>query len=209
MVSVKAGAYMVTGSGSGLTGTSDGGTFTASPFQTSQGTFSCRVTAITAVKAKSIPDQAKVCLMARSSLSSSAAYGAVEIALNGGGPGVHFQVRPVAGQEGASDQHTSNAKQATGLIGGDLILTNRAAPAVNYLVKPVWLKLTRNGATYTAFTSLDGQHWAQAGNPETFEAVGVWVGFFVTSHDTGHPIAATFDQIQGFTPPTTNVQVGA
>jgi hypothetical protein len=75
----------------------------------------------------------------------------------------------------------------------------------NYLLRPVWLRLVRAAGLWTAFTSLDGVQWEQAGNPVGVNAAGVWVGLFATAHDSalgksGLQLQATFDHVEGFLP---------
>ncbi|HUR60381.1 MAG TPA: fibronectin type III domain-containing protein, partial [Opitutaceae bacterium] len=71
---------------------------------------------------------------------------------------------------------------------------------------PRWLKLVRAGNTFTGFESTDGVAWQQIGTvtmsglPSTLLA-----GLAVTSHETGVPRTATFDNVQvrgaGASPP--------
>ncbi len=53
-----------------------------------------------------------------------------------------------------------------------------------YLLRPIWLRLVRDGLAWTAYTSLDGKTWAQAGNQMGVEMGGAWVGLFATSHNS-------------------------
>lgn len=195
------GTYTVTGGGTGLTGSSDGGTFACAAFRRSRGTFACRLTAITAVKDTSIAGGAKIGLMIRSSLSSGAATACLDVAL---GHSVQFFSRPFPGSS-PTDQNTPGG----GLLAGTGLLANNAKPASNYLLKPLWLKLVGTGGQWMAYTSLDGTTWAQAGTMVLVDAEGVWVGLFVTSHDSGHFIRATFDSLVGLPKLNTFVQFGS
>jgi hypothetical protein len=191
-----AGTYTLKGAGSGVTGASDNCAFAGQPFRLSRGEFVCRVVAISAPNATSIANGAKVGLMARDNLSDNAASVGLEVAL---GRGVHFHVRAVDG-DNLGDNRPNAPTQPTGLIGAQVILADDSKPAKNYLLKPVWLKLVLDVASWTPFTSLDGVNWTQAAPPAGVEFVGAWVGLFVTSHQSGHYIQAVFDHVTGFAP---------
>jgi alpha-galactosidase len=53
---------------------------------------------------------------------------------------------------------------------------------------PVWLRLVRNGSTYTGYYSTDGSTWQQVGS-ETLsgQATTQDAGLFLSSHATGNP----------------------
>jgi len=61
---------------------------------------------------------------------------------------------------------------------------------------PHWVKLTRNGNTFTAFESADGVNWTQVGLADTI-AMGstVYVGLAVTSHSSSASAMCTFDNV--------------
>jgi hypothetical protein len=60
---------------------------------------------------------------------------------------------------------------------------------------PYWVKMTRVGNVFTAFTSPDGLVWTQVGT-ETIPMAGtIEVGLAVTSHRSGSLATATFDNV--------------
>ena len=65
---------------------------------------------------------------------------------------------------------------------------------------PVWVRLTREGATFSASTSADGTAWTVIGTETTTMAATIYVGLAVTSHDTGVTAVATFDSVTVTTP---------
>jgi len=104
------------------------------------------------------------------------------MALTGGeGGGITFQGRPVTGERSNS-------------MHGDIT----AAP-------PYWVKLTRAGNTFTAYHSADGVTWelftdtvtdGDITNPIDVEmAEDVYIGLFVTSHQSGEIRTYTFDNV--------------
>ncbi len=60
---------------------------------------------------------------------------------------------------------------------------------------PLWLRLTRSGASVSAATSADGVTWTPAGTAATALAGPVEVGLAVTSHNGGVLGEATFDGV--------------
>ena len=143
--------------------------------------------------------------MARSSLSNAAARTSPQVAI---GPGVHFQTRSIA-EAVTADQRPSAVTAGTGLVGAHTVLDPVGKQALaNRLPQPVRLKLVRDGGSWTAFTSLDGTRWNQAGQPVVLTALGIWVGLFVTAHHSGQYLTAAFDHVSGFQPRTV-VQIGA
>ena len=187
---------MVSGSGTGVDGYTDSATFAGQAFTQSRGQFACRLVGLQAVKGTSIANGAKVGLMARGDLSNAAASVGLEVSA---GRGVHFHVRPESGMP-LVDQRPTSVNAETGLIGSAVILADDSKPAANYLLRPVWLKLVLAVDRWTAFTSLDGAHWSQAGQPVVAKFVGAWVGLFATSHQSGAYVRATFDHVTGFLP---------
>lgn len=64
------------------------------------------------------------------------------------------------------------------------------------IAAPYWLKLVKSGMNYTAYTSADGQTWAQLGKTITAnfgEDVPVYAGLALTSHDINYLSHATID----------------
>jgi hypothetical protein len=59
---------------------------------------------------------------------------------------------------------------------------------------PVWLKLVKNGSTFTGYYSTDGTTWSFVGSANVpGQADTQDAGMFVTSHATGSPARAMFD----------------
>lgn len=71
------------------------------------------------------------------------------------------------------------------------------APYVTYgrLVKPYWLRLTRDGAAVHASVSTDGQGWDQVGSVQLPMTSRVLAGLAVCSRVPGISTRATFDQV--------------
>jgi glucose/arabinose dehydrogenase/regulation of enolase protein 1 (concanavalin A-like superfamily) len=63
-----------------------------------------------------------------------------------------------------------------------------------------WLKLQRVGNTFTTWESTDGNTWTQIGSTSVTMIGPVTIGLFVTSHNTGQPSTAAFDNVQVTTP---------
>ncbi|MBV8558517.1 MAG: fibronectin type III domain-containing protein, partial [Planctomycetaceae bacterium] len=63
------------------------------------------------------------------------------------------------------------------------------------LTGPVWLKLTRQGNTFTGFVSSDGVNYTTLGSFTVSMASNVLVGLAVTSRNTGSASTATFDNV--------------
>ncbi len=60
---------------------------------------------------------------------------------------------------------------------------------------PYWVKMTRVGDVFTAFTSPDGLVWTQVGTETIAMAGTIEVGLAVTSHRSGALATATFDNV--------------
>lgn len=187
-VTVSRGTYTVVGAGAGPHGSEDSGVFAAAPVSASCATFTCRIVAIHAFGQKTIQDGCEVALAARSSLSDAA--GNVTLGYSTG-HGVHLHYRSLAGVT-ESDQKDGTSP---GLISRSKFNVNDNAPAANYLPSPLWLRLMRSAANWTAYTSSDGSIWTQAGTPVPLEAGGVWGGLWVGSNSANGSmkIQAVFD----------------
>jgi fibronectin type 3 domain-containing protein/regulation of enolase protein 1 (concanavalin A-like superfamily) len=60
---------------------------------------------------------------------------------------------------------------------------------------PYWLKLVRNGNTFTGYRSADGVNWTTQGSATFSIASNVYIGLALTSHDTVNLVPATFDNV--------------
>jgi regulation of enolase protein 1 (concanavalin A-like superfamily) len=78
-------------------------------------------------------------------------------------------------------------RTATGALGGS---STTAGPKA-----PTWVKLTRNGSSFSAFYSADGQAWTFVGSRTINMAASVEVGLCLTSHDDAQLATATFDNV--------------
>jgi hypothetical protein len=73
---------------------------------------------------------------------------------------------------------------------GDGKLDGWAGEAASF--QPAWLKLTRDGTTYTAYTSRDGEKWQLVGTATVPSASGVGdAGMVASAVNAGHPGAVT------------------
>jgi regulation of enolase protein 1 (concanavalin A-like superfamily) len=64
---------------------------------------------------------------------------------------------------------------------------------------PVWLKLVRQGDTFTSSTSTDGKTWTIVGTTTVSMNATVEIGLAVTSHVAGKLESASFDNISSVT----------
>jgi regulation of enolase protein 1 (concanavalin A-like superfamily) len=63
------------------------------------------------------------------------------------------------------------------------------------VVAPYWVRLSRIGATFTAYTSADGSAWSKVGTQTITMGATIAVGLAVTSHRDGPLATATFDHV--------------
>lgn len=72
---------------------------------------------------------------------------------------------------------------------------------------PRWVRLVRNGASFTSSVSTDGSTWQTIGTDSITMAATVYVGLAVTSHNSSRKVSVTFSNV-GVTsttsPPPTN-----
>ena len=123
---------------------------------------------------------AKGGVMIRETLDADSKHSIMALTGSEGG-GITFQGRPVTGERSNS-------------MHGDIT----ASP-------PHWVKLTREGNTFTAYHSADGVTWelftdtatdGDITNPIDVEmAADVYIGLFVTSHASGEVRTYTFDNV--------------
>jgi glucuronoarabinoxylan endo-1,4-beta-xylanase len=60
---------------------------------------------------------------------------------------------------------------------------------------PYWVKLVRNGNTFTGYSSPDGVNWTQQGTVTFTMASTAYVGLALTSHNSSSLCTATFDNV--------------
>ncbi|MDE1178228.1 MAG: SMP-30/gluconolactonase/LRE family protein [Edaphobacter sp.] len=68
------------------------------------------------------------------------------------------------------------------------------------LVAPYWVRLVRNGSTFTSYFSPDGVNWTQQGTVSISMASNVYIGLVVSSRNTSQVNTATFDNVSVTTP---------
>jgi regulation of enolase protein 1 (concanavalin A-like superfamily) len=112
---------------------------------------------------------AKAGLMLRSSLDPSSAHAFVFVT-PGGANGIAFQRRRTDGDD---TTHTSGGSSGA----------------------PVWLRLTRQGNTVTAWRSGDGQSWTLIGSDTVLMGAEIYAGMAVSSHDASAPLLAAYDNV--------------
>jgi phosphatidylserine/phosphatidylglycerophosphate/cardiolipin synthase-like enzyme len=61
---------------------------------------------------------------------------------------------------------------------------------------PYWVKVTRSGATFTAYQSSNGLTWTAVGSATMNMTATIYVGLAVTSHADGALSTGTFDNVQ-------------
>lgn len=193
--------------GGAVQGSTDDVTFAGSAYTKSRGSFVCRLVSVSLPKGGALHNAptAKVGLLAQGSLGDQSAAVGVFFAAS---RGVHAIGRPLDGY-GLGDERPAAVTTATGLLGQNVIqVAKTPAAGANWLLKPIWFKLSVVNNIWTPYTSLDGSAWAMAGTPQLVEFVGAWVGVFATSGTTTQQIQAVFDHLSGFTP-STQVRMGA
>ena len=77
---------------------------------------------------------------------------------------------------------------------------NSSVAGGSYTFPNGWLKLTRSGATITAFTSADGSTWTQVGTTTISLTDPVTIGIFTCAHNSGALNTATFDNVSVTSP---------
>ena len=68
------------------------------------------------------------------------------------------------------------------------------------LVAPYWVRVVRNGSTFTGYFSPDGVTWTQQGTVSISMASNVYIGLVVSSRNTSELCTATFDNVSVTTP---------
>ncbi|WP_200821547.1 hypothetical protein [Bryocella elongata] len=68
------------------------------------------------------------------------------------------------------------------------------------LVAPYWIRVVRNGSTFTSYFSPDGVTWTQQGTVSISMASSVYIGLVVSSRNSSQLCTATFDNVSVTTP---------
>ena len=68
------------------------------------------------------------------------------------------------------------------------------------LVAPYWVRVVRNGSTFTGYFSPDGVNWTQQGTVSISIASNVYIGLVVSSRTNSQLCTATFDNVSVTTP---------
>ena len=217
-VSAQNGVYTVLGDGADMAGTSNSDTcvFAAAATTATEATWTCELTSIANISEKQgtqtgMANWIRAGLMARSDLSDNAAMALLSVT---GYYGFDFLVRPTPGGP-TQEQKFLFWKDSNGSI--QELLSPLTSPASNYLIKPVWLRITRKGTAWTPYASLDGTNFTQLG-PSIVAPVmaGAWVGVTANayngqSNNEGY-IRATFQSVTQNSQAlalTQNVQIGS
>jgi hypothetical protein len=204
------GAWTLVGDGADVWNTSANCVWAGAAVTAAKGTFTCRVTSLSNLTGPRLSQWAKVGLLAVGDLSSDAPGIAVELT---GGNGVAMQVQTDAGVGWSSTAQYGGlpSGRAAAPYAPSLLTKPVSAKTSQYLLRPVWLRLVRDGLSWTCWASLDGSSWAQVGSAEGVAAEGVWVGLFATAHNASFgnqgTIRVGFDHVSGFVP-NTFVQIG-
>jgi hypothetical protein len=219
------GAYTLLGDGDnigGPSGSNDACVFAAASTTATEATWTCQLRSLANVSEASggepvVANWVRAGLMARGDLSDNAPM--VLLSLSGY-YGFDFMVRP-SPLAAVQEQKYIFWKGSQGVY--TPLVSALTSPASNYLIKPVWLRLTRKGTNWTPYASIDGTTFTQLGpSIEANLLAGAWVGVAVNAYntefnDTGY-VRATFDHLtsarlsaaSGGTPltPTKFVQIG-
>jgi regulation of enolase protein 1 (concanavalin A-like superfamily) len=68
------------------------------------------------------------------------------------------------------------------------------------LVAPYWVRVVRNGSTFTGYYSSDGVTWTQQGTVTISMASSAYIGLVVSSRNNAQLCTATFDNVSITTP---------
>jgi len=160
------GIWTVSGDGVDIWGTSDGFHY-AYQFLEGDGEMTARVVD----NGTGSNSWAKGSVMIRETLEPSSTH-AMIIVTGGDGSGAGFQWRPTTGSSSSS--------------------IHDPTPAVS---PPHWVRLVREGDTFTGYLSLDGTNWNEQGSTTITMAQEVHIGLCVTSHASGEVRSFTFDNV--------------
>jgi ABC-type glycerol-3-phosphate transport system substrate-binding protein len=196
------GTYTLLADGWDVWLSSDNPTFACMPVTATEGEWWCRLVAISNLTCPHISQWSKFGIMARADLSDDAPM--VTYHVDGGTwQNIEWQARGIAGT-------TPWGQAGLAPSGVQHLVYPNTGKYANYLIRPVWLKLSRKGLWWTPYMSFDGRTWIQLGQPQTVEMGGCWIGIMACSHngsfnDKGYA-RAVFDNLSF--QPTEFVQLG-
>ncbi len=200
------GTWTMLGTGEDLSVAEDDAVFACQSTDATEATWTCRLTGLANVSETNASGQpqlsnwVKVGLLARGDLSDNAA----EVGLVATGSyGLQLFSRPVVAAGSLLDTHFLWTKDSSGVV--QSFSSPASTPTPNFITRPIWLRLTRKGTTWSAYASVDGTNFQQMGQSVSALGLGgAWVGLVCCAHngdfnDTGY-IRAVFDDLSGFTP---------
>lgn len=157
------------------TGTNDSNTYVSMPWQ-GDGVFTARLQSFT-----STDSSAKAGIIFRETTNTGSRYSTIYVIRNSGGS-VLYQHKTA----------TSGSSTNVNFFNGSV--SNRGIPE--------WLRLVRQGDTFTLFYSEDGAAWTQLGTPHVNAMAGsqLSVGFVVAPRTGNTTATAVFDNIKFQTP---------
>jgi len=162
-----AGTFTISGAGTDIWGTADEFRFAYKQLS-GDGEITARVTDVgTGSNA-----WAKAGVMIRETLDPSSTH-AMAVITAGSGGGAAFQWRPNTGDSSSSVHDVS--------------------PTVS---PPHWVRIVRQGDTFTGYVSPDGVTWTEQGSTTISMAQNVYIGMCITSHEVAEVRSATLDNVQ-------------
>ncbi len=202
------GTWTLLGDGADLSASEDDAIFACQAVTDTEGTWTCQVTALANVsESPQLSNNVKVGLLARGDLSDLAAEVGLVVT---GAYGLYLFMRGSPTETSLVDHRFLWPKGADGTV--QQFTTAPTTPVPNFISRPIWLRLQRQGITWTASASLDGKTFQTMAQPLTVPGLGgAWMGLVCCAHnsDFGNSgyIRASFDNLTGFTPDH-SVQLG-
>ncbi len=199
------GTWTILGAGANLTDTSDDLVLACQATTQSEQTWTCQLTAIANISEENagtptLDTWTRAGLMARGDLSDNGAFVALFVT---GSYGFDFLLRPGPGESLTETKFLFWKKN--GLV--QQLLSSVATPASNFVLRPIWLRLTRKGTGWSPYASMDGKNFVLLTPAQEAPGLGgAWVGLAASAHNTDYNnqgyFRATFDNLSGFTPNT-------
>jgi regulation of enolase protein 1 (concanavalin A-like superfamily) len=95
-----------------------------------------------------------------------------------------------------------NVTPSNGVTWVDRTATNGSASGSRTagLVAPYWIRVMRNGSTFTSYFSPDGVSWTQQSTVSISMASNVYIGLVVSSRSNSQLCTAAFDNVSVTTP---------